>query len=175
MVNVVGGWSTIGSEPVCGVCGADDDLENFGQRKPLKMMDPKLPSQAEVEEHYLTHLPCRSWCRHCVRGRGRAADHRTQDRDDGLLEFHVDYCFLSSAESPETYTVLVAREKMTRMTMATMVPMKGASQELPIRRVLSFIKELGAEGASVVLKSDQEPAIVDPINGVIKKTSEDFS
>ena len=109
MVNVVGDWSTITSELACGVCHADDDLENLGERKPLKMMDPKLPSQAEVEEHDLTHLPFRSWCRHCVRGRGRAADHRAQDRDDGLLEFHVDYCFLSSAESSEKYTIMVAR------------------------------------------------------------------
>ena len=65
---------------------------------------------------------------------------------------------------------------MTRMTMATMVPMKGASQEFPIRRLLTFIMELGAEGSAVVLKSDQEPAIVDIINGVIKKEAgENFS
>ena len=50
-----------------------------------------------------------------------------------------------------------------------MVPMKGAPQEFPIRRLLSFIKELGAEGAAIVLKSDQEPAIVDLMNGVTKR------
>ena len=27
----------------------EDDLDSFGQRKPLYMMDPKLPSQAEAE------------------------------------------------------------------------------------------------------------------------------
>lgn len=171
VVNVVGDWSTVDSGVVCGTCGVcplEDDLGDFGQRKPLKMMDPKLPSQAEVDEHYLTHLPFRSWCKHCVRGRGRAADHRTQERDDGLPELHVDCCFLSSAASPEKYTVMVAREKMSRMTMATLVPMKGASQEFPVRRLLSFIKELGAEGSAVALKSDQEPAIVD-LNEVTKR------
>ena len=35
-----------------------------GNRKPKKMQDPKMPSQAEIEEHELTHLPFRSWCRH---------------------------------------------------------------------------------------------------------------
>ena len=163
VVNVVGDWSTMDSGVLCGTCGIcpleDDDLENFGQRKPLKMMDPKLPSQAEVDEHYLTHLPFRSWCKHCVRGRGRAADHRTQERDDGLPEFHVDYCFLSSAASPEKYTVMVAREKFSKMTMATLVPMKGASQEFPVRRLLSFIKELGSEGSAIALKSDQESTL----------------
>ena len=39
----------------------------------IKMMDPKLPCQAEVEQHCLTHVPYRNWCRHCVRGRGKEA------------------------------------------------------------------------------------------------------
>ena len=34
-----------------------------------KMHDPKLPTKAEKEAHDMTHLPFRSWCRHCVRGR----------------------------------------------------------------------------------------------------------
>ena len=32
---------------------------------------PRAPSQLEYEEHMLTHYPYRSWCPHCVRGRGR--------------------------------------------------------------------------------------------------------
>ncbi len=26
---------------------------------------PYQPTRQEIEEHNLTHLPCRSWCRHC--------------------------------------------------------------------------------------------------------------
>ena len=32
---------------------------------------PVLPSDAEVDQHELTHLPSRSWCRHCVRAKGK--------------------------------------------------------------------------------------------------------
>ena len=32
---------------------------------------PKLPTPQEVYEHNLTHLPYRSWCCHCVRGKGK--------------------------------------------------------------------------------------------------------
>ena len=47
--------------------------EQFGVRNPRKMLGPKLPSQREVEEHCLTHLPYRNWCSHCVQGKGKAA------------------------------------------------------------------------------------------------------
>ena len=36
--------------------------EQFGTRNPRRMLDPKLPSQREVDEHNLTHLPYRNWC-----------------------------------------------------------------------------------------------------------------
>ena len=39
-------------------------------RNPMNKQDPKEPTKVEREEHEKTHLPFRSWCRHCVRGRG---------------------------------------------------------------------------------------------------------
>ena len=52
----------------CGTCNNEGrDMKIF--RSPL------LPSKADVEHHELTHCPYRSWCRHCVRGRGVEASH----------------------------------------------------------------------------------------------------
>ena len=34
------------------------------------LAQPLLPTTAEVEAHNVSHLPFRSWCPHCVRGRG---------------------------------------------------------------------------------------------------------
>ena len=53
-----------------------DQEEEFGSRNPGKLPDPKLPSKDEVEKHYLTHLPYRSWCEACVAGRGIGDQHR---------------------------------------------------------------------------------------------------
>ena len=103
------------------------------------MLNPPLPSTEEVEEHNLTHLPFRNWCSHCVRGTGRSADYRVHQRDDGLPELHMDYCFLGT-DGEATETVLVVRERPHRMTMSTIVPMKGASVERCVRRVLAFIR-----------------------------------
>ena len=34
-----------------------------------------LPSEAEAEQHKLTHLPFRNWCRHCLSDKGRESPH----------------------------------------------------------------------------------------------------
>ena len=65
-----------------------------GERTVKKLMNPLLPSAREVEEHNISHLPFRNWCPHCVKGRGREADHRRQPRTErGVDEFHLDYSF----------------------------------------------------------------------------------
>ena len=87
------------------------------------------------------------------------ADHRIHQRDDGLLEINVDYCFRGT-EGNSTEPILVLRERPHRMTMSTVVPMKGASVEWCVKRVLAFVRELGLEGSDLVLKSNQEPAVV---------------
>ena len=67
-----------------------DEDEDAGMRKCVKMQDPKLPSKSEVEEHNITHLPFRSWCRHCIRGRGKEMPHCRSTEDPMVHEFHFD-------------------------------------------------------------------------------------
>lgn len=119
------------------LCDVEADNE-ARVRKPLKLHDPLLPKKDDVDEHYLTHLPFRSWCQHCAQGAGKAADHRQQDREDGLPDIHMDYCFLGTTGEP-TETVLVLRQRPCRMTMSAIVPTKGASVEWAVRRCLAFI------------------------------------
>jgi hypothetical protein len=55
------------------------------------MASPEKPSAREVEEHELTNLPYRSWCRHCVIGRGKEAAHWITEREEGEVpELHMD-------------------------------------------------------------------------------------
>ena len=62
------------------------------ERVLMKMGDPRLPSQDEVEEHYKVHLPYRNWCPHCVRARGKDLDHRRSvEGDRGLNEYSFDF------------------------------------------------------------------------------------
>ena len=74
--------------------GGEDEARGV---KPV--LDPKLPSAAEAREHQLTHLPYRSWCPVCGKNRGCEAAHRRQPRDEqGVPEYHLDYCFPGDAQ-----------------------------------------------------------------------------
>jgi len=65
--------------PVTGNSGGEEEEEESGERKPRKVQDPKEPTAEERRMHDLTHMPFRSWCRHCVRGRGKEEPCRKTD------------------------------------------------------------------------------------------------
>ena len=89
---------------------AEDEPAEAGIRKPIKMNDPKEPSEEERRQHNLTHLPYRSWCKHCVGGRGKEAPHRRRDYQGELPELHLDYAFMGNeGEAGKTITLLMAR------------------------------------------------------------------
>ena len=124
------------------------------------MLDPLMPRDAEVREHKLTHLPFRSWCRHCVRGRGKEMPHFKTKDERGVPEFHLDFAFMGDEQDPgKTVPMVVVRERDTRMTMAAAVPSKSTGNYIA-KRVAAFFKEAGCESGDIVVKSDQEAAMV---------------
>ena len=53
-----------------------EETEHNEARAPRRVVSPEDPSDAEIEAHKLSGHACfRSWCRHCVRGRGTEAPH----------------------------------------------------------------------------------------------------
>ena len=143
-----------------------------GKRTPIKIKDPILPTQAEVEEHEKTHMPYRNWCCHCIRGKGKSADHNKQKKDGEhtITEIHLDYLFLGTRPEPDTdarklATVLGAKERDKGMTLSTVVPKKGGI-EFAAKRLISFIDELGLSQCPIIMKSDQEPSIIQLIDTV---------
>ena len=99
---------------------AQEEEAEAGMRKPIRMNDPKEPSEEERRDHELTHLPYRSWCRHCVGGRG--TPHKRQNNHGDMYELHLDYAYMGDEGAPgKTITMLMARERKTWMTMSTAV------------------------------------------------------
>ena len=139
----------------------DGDLEREnGQRKVKHVHDPKLPSSEEVRQHNLTHVPYRSWCPHCVRGRGKEMDHKRRKGEDeqGIPEYHLDYCFPGD-EDGQRLTVLVVVERHTKMKKSVVVPQKGSTGRYAARMVMDLIDECGDKNRPIIVKTDQEPAI----------------
>ena len=95
----------------------EDEGEN-GIRKPKKRKDPKEPTEAERQEHEMTHIPFRSWCRHCVRGRGKEEACRQIKREYEVAEIHMDFMFMGDEGSGETLAVLVVKERSTGMVLS---------------------------------------------------------
>jgi hypothetical protein len=126
------------SEQLCGVDKKEDEVieegevlegedVQQGERKTAKLNDTKEPSHEEGKAHEMTHLPFRSWCRHCIRGRGKEAAHFKRTFGEGELhELHFDYAFMGEEDEPgKTVTLLVVRERKSRMTLSTAVPTKS--------------------------------------------------
>ena len=151
---------------------AQEEEADRGVRKPARMSDPREPSEEERKEHEMTHLPYRSWCKHCVGGRGKDAPHKRQDAQGELHEMHLDYGFVGEeGEAGKTVTMLVARERKTRMTMATAVPTKSTGKFV-VERVWAFMREMGIEHLDVIVKSDQEPAIKHLVDEIGRRKAE---
>ena len=67
--------------------------------------------------------------------------------------------FMGPENQPgKTLTILVVKERRTKMLMATAVLSKSTGRFV-IERVGTFIEELGIDHLDIVAKSDQEPSI----------------
>jgi hypothetical protein len=122
----------------------EDEAEK-GKRDAHKMTDPRRPSELEVEEHAKTHLPYRSWCRHCFRRRCKNMDHRRGKEGESGHELHMDFGFIGKEKEPgKTATVLVAKERRTKMLLATVVPSKSTG-DVSAKWAVAFLREIGCE------------------------------
>ena len=83
-----------------------------------------LPSEAEVEQHELTHLPFRSWCRHCVRAKSKESPHLESGPGDES-KFTTDYMFMGEDGTP--ITIPAIPDGLTKAFFANVVTCKGTS------------------------------------------------
>ena len=116
-VDVIGGASA--GEPVR---PSEMGVPSDGGEEAVAPRVPK-PTQAEQDEHYAAgHAAYRSWCEHCVKGRGRASPQAVVSEGE-LPEVGVDYAYLGPEKSQ--VTILVCKCKRTRCLAATQVREKG--------------------------------------------------
>ncbi len=84
--------------------GGEEDEEP----KAIIMTDPGKPTAKEIEEHRVFHIPYRSWCPQCVRGRGKEDHHKRVDRTEQQYPLiSKDYAFMNGTRREE---VVVEKE-----------------------------------------------------------------
>ena len=110
-----------------GAVEGDGGIEPGGEERAsgIKVIpDVSQPTQEELEEHNATHAQYRSWCPHCVRGRGQASHHRAKDKKyNGIPEICFDYFFPS-----RDVTGLVVKDT-SGAVKSLIVPFKGVSND----------------------------------------------
>ena len=123
-----------------------------------KRVVPKVntPTKTEIEEHEKTHLPFRTWCKSCVKGRGVASPHCRVGRDDPKAPgIEIDYCFPRAG-----ITILGVRDNQSGATASIWVPKKGGTISWIAEHLTNMIDyEWGR--SKIIFKSDGEPAILD--------------
>ena len=119
--------------------GAEDSGDG-GRAAPLPA--PRAPSRAEWERHVVSHVPYRSWCRHCVAGRGMERQHtRRIDHEDQFPHVSIDYGYLTGDATP----LLVGKDRRSGMIFALAVERKGAADPQAVPRLAEWIDALGSE------------------------------
>ena len=91
------------------------------------------PSVKEVEEHMIDHLPYRSWCKFCVRGRCKGKAHKTGEGENNKIEgwevpvISVDYAFMKKQNDNEDagQPIIITRDRRDKWLSANVVPRKG--------------------------------------------------
>ena len=162
-----------GTEPeLSGEPSAIDEDEIFGVRKPRVPRSPLAPTKAEVEEHMPLHVDFRSWCPHCVAGKGISHQHTaTHDGDMEKIGVTVsmDYCFWVAEEvEDDMCPILVAYENVTKAMWVIAVEEKGADH-VAVNWLADKLEHYGYSGTRITIKSDQEKSIVACKKGIALK------
>ena len=131
-------------------------------RKPRVSRQPTAPTKAELEDHLPLHLNYRSWCKHCVAGKARLAQHSAAEAERERLgiTMSADYAFMAAEEAEEgMMPTLVMYDDDKRSFWAIGVPQKGVTEPI-VKYCVGVIDQSGYQGEKITFKSDQEPSIV---------------
>ena len=127
---------------------------------------PILPSEAEVEAHNVSHLPFRSWCSACVRGRGPSLGLRrvVAKKKGGRTDTDCLCGILGSLGNRKTehmthsQYLLTVRDRMSRGIWSHPVPSSRVTHPYLARALMADLDFMGYR--IVILKPDQELSIV---------------
>ena len=178
-VGVGMGERATGDSEVLGNEDAGEVVDAEEESQPVNSLpSPDMPTQSERDDHDIAHHPYRSWCKHCVEGRGVEMGHRLGDEhcNRGVAIVGFDYMFVtdgnaysrdewdasdekSVVDPANVLKVLVVRDMRSKALFAHAVVAKGADAEgFAVQCVVEDVLWLGY--SRVILKSDNEPAIV---------------
>ena len=140
--------------------------------QPRMARSPREPSAQARLLHEITHIPHRTWCRHCMRGRCKDVYHARLSAEQDIPRIGMDYMHVSEhgvthkkdevpdGDAVEVLTMLVVKDAWHKSIWIYPVEGKGvmAAEWLP-EMLRKDLATSGLDNCMLVVKSDQEPAI----------------
>ena len=167
------------AEEARGAGESDEDSQHEEAMPKVVARDPGAPTQAEIDEHNVDHIPYRSWCECCVMGRGTGEQHRAGP-EGRVPVIAFDYLFVSQSklvtreelddeeEKKALIKILLIKDVKSKATFAHVVRHKGIEDdEYAARRLVEDVAWLGY--SKVILKCDGERAIVKLLKEGLKR------
>ena len=149
---------------------------------PIQLPNPRTPTRQEREEHEATHLPYRSWCEHCVRGKGRRRGHRRRENEQkkadlgNVTKVYMDFYYNGSSankdeekedkekdggiDSPAVVLYDGRTEALASWVMESKSFVKGGRNDWVPKMIASELEQWGYQNRKIILVSDGEPAIL---------------
>ncbi len=153
------------------------ELEEEGECAPRRTApEPGEPTAEEIADHRVDHLPYRCWCAPCVEGRGYGEQHR-QGPEGAVPIISFDYLIITKRgifwrdatveKSAILIKIMVVKVSKSKYIGSHVVPVKGlGGDRYAAEKLRGDILWLGY--SRVLLKSDNEPAILALLAAVLK-------
>ena len=87
------------------------------------------------------HLPFRNWCKVCIAARSKDDAHKEREISEDCQEVHLDYCFLRNKKGEEYASVLVLKDRKSKLMGSHVVPNKGASTEWVVKQSIRDLEK----------------------------------
>ena len=136
------------------------------------------PTKEEWDNHMRSHIPFRKWCSFCVKGKCKSGAHKRVKKSDEEIDkevpvISIDYMGPKSkdqkSEKIDSLPILIGIDRKSKWLFAHMVPKKG--HDAHAIKIMS--REIRLSGyTSMILKSDQEPAILALLEGAKNERAE---
>ena len=163
--------------------GEDPEPEGEEERKIKHEKNPPSISIEIRAEHELTHLPFRSWCGSCIKGKVNEDFYRRREEEkkEDLARFYLDYYFFIKTlskdsvttnfkdlkeEQPDSTARLACRDQKNGSIFAGVANSKGPGDVYSNALALEGMKFCGHPDVLVV--SDTEPAIKSVAKNLVK-------
>ena len=119
------------------------------------------PSDAERRAHEIHHMPYRSWCEYCVRGRGKESPHLSRyEQGNDIPVVQMDYAFLHETSDKEAKVTFLTMVDNSSGQMVAMAVQKKGHVKFVESFLLKSLESFGVTG-EMVLQTDEETGPTD--------------